>query len=186
MNVFYIGVENPITVTAAGYTADKVSATISAGSIVGANGHYIVKQEAGGKDGVNITVTGKSADGKSSSVVGAFNFRVKRIPDPVSKVGGQQGGSISATTMRAQTGMAAFLEGFDFNCPFQITKYDCSYIAKRQDSKSTSCTSPYFNEQIKGWIAGCKPGDILYFENIYARGCDNTPRKLPAMTFKIN
>ncbi len=184
MNVFYIGVENPVTVTAAGFTADKISASISAGTITGSNGKYTVTQTTTSQTGADVTVLGKDAKG-AQTVVGKFNFRVKQIPNPIPKIGGQQGGSMSITSFRAQAGMQAALENFDFKCPFQITKFDCYYIAKRQDLKSTSCTGAYFNDQLKTWAQGCKPGDIFYFEKIYARGCDGTPRPLPAMTFKI-
>ena len=189
MNVVYIGVENPVTITAAGYTADKLSASISVGSIVPdpakGVGHFNIKVDASNPNGASISVSGKSADGKVNPV-GAFPFRIKRIPDPVPKIGGQQGGSIASTLFKAQTGIAAILEGFDFDCPFRVTKYDCFYVAKRMDPKPmTGKQSPIFDAEVLGVVSKCKPGDIFIFDNIYARGCDGTPRKLPTLTFTI-
>ena len=50
MNVFYIGVDNPVEITAAGTPADKVSASIGGGSIRKVGGsNYIVKVKRAGK-----------------------------------------------------------------------------------------------------------------------------------------
>ena len=187
MNVVYIGVPNPVTITAAGYTADKLVASISSGAIVpdpaAGQGHYTVTQTANGV--AEVTVMGKDAKG-AMNMVGKFPFRVKRIPDPVAKIGGKQGGDMQATVIKAQTGVSAILDGFDFDCPFRISKYDCFYIARRQDAKvSTDNKSPLFSDQIKGWVNTCKPGDIFIFKNMYARGCDNTPRQLADLTITI-
>jgi len=189
MNVVYIGVPNPVTITAAGFTDDKISATISAGTIVrdkaAGPGKYIITQTASVQGGADVAVFGKDAKGGNASV-GKFNFRVKRIPDPVAKIGGQQGGKMATSLIKAQKGISAILEGFDFNCPFVVTKYDCYYIPKRQDAKvSPDQAGNMFTPTVAGYIAACKPGDQIIFDNIYARGCDGTPRKLATLTIIV-
>ncbi|MBA2563476.1 MAG: gliding motility protein GldM, partial [Chitinophagaceae bacterium] len=78
MNVFYIGVPNPVTISS-GTGWDKTNVSMSGGTLssaVGA-GKYNVRVSSVGK--ASITV---NADGKPSS----YEFRVKRIPDPIIKV----------------------------------------------------------------------------------------------------
>ncbi len=186
MNVFYIGVENPVSVTAAGFTADKISVNISQGAIAGAGGKYVVTQTNTGT--ANITVTGTTISGKEKKTVniGTFPFRVREIPPPIPMIGNQQGGSMPAALFKAQTGMAAILQNFEFDYKYQITKFDCSYIAKRQDIVSAPTNNgPMFGDQIKNFQSRCKPGDVFYFENIWAVGPGTKPKKLGTLTFKL-
>jgi len=43
MNVFYIGVDNPVTVAAAGYSVEDVSLSIPGAVVTGGKGHYIIQ-----------------------------------------------------------------------------------------------------------------------------------------------
>jgi hypothetical protein len=57
MNVFYIGLPNPVSVSAPGIAKDKVHVSISAGEISGNGGNYVVNVKTPGK--VNVTVSGE-------------------------------------------------------------------------------------------------------------------------------
>jgi len=186
MNVFYIGVENPITVTAAGFTADKISLGISQGTFTGTGGKYLVTQTNTGV--ANITVTGTTISGKEKKnvTIGTFPFRVREIPPPLPMIGNQQGGSMPAGLFKAQGGMAAVLQNFEFEYKYQITKFDCSYIAKRADIISAPTNvGPMFGDAIKNFLSRAKPGDVFYFENIWAQGPGSKPKKLGTLTFKL-
>ncbi|MFM2224543.1 MAG: hypothetical protein RJA07_745 [Bacteroidota bacterium] len=190
MNVVYIGVPNPVTITAAGFTADKISASISTGTITpdpaSGPGKYIITQSASVQGGVDVSVFGKDAKGGTANV-GKFPFRVKRIPDPVAKIGGQMGGKMASSLLKAQSGIVAALENFDFNCPFIVTKYDCIFVQRRQDAKlALDQKGNLFSNDVQAYIKKCQPGDQIIFDNIYARGCDGTPRKLATLTILVN
>jgi gliding motility-associated protein GldM len=111
MNVFYIGVENPLTVgSPTGWDKTNVSMSGTA-TLSGSNGKYIVKGTSIGKAILSVT-----ADGKTTQ----FEFRVKRIPDPVFKVGPSGGGAIQAAVFKAQQFCRADLENFDFDARFTV------------------------------------------------------------------
>ena len=78
MNVFYIGVPNPVTINS-GTGWDKTHVSITSGNLTpsGGPGKFIVNVKEIGKTTINI-----NADGKNSS----YDFRIKRIPDPILKV----------------------------------------------------------------------------------------------------
>jgi len=44
---------------------------------------------------------------------------------------------------------------------------------------------PIMNESVKSVIGRAKPGDIVIFDNIKAKGPDGTSRNLPSLTFTI-
>ena len=78
-NVFYIGVDNPVTIgSPTGW--DKTTVSISNGSITGSASNRVVRPSATPGQKSIITVI---ADKKPST----FEFRIKKIPDPVFKIG---------------------------------------------------------------------------------------------------
>jgi gliding motility-associated protein GldM len=184
MNVFYIGVDNPVSISVPGFPAEKVSASITAGSIIpaGAGGKYTVKVTQPGK--VNVTVSAKQLDNSVKSM-GAVEFRVKRVPDPIAKIADQPGGSISTSKFKVQRGMIAVLENFDFDIRFQIVGFEMTYGAKRQDLVSARASGPLFDSKMLDFINRAKPGDTFYFDDIKAKGPDGTIRKLPTIAFKL-
>lgn len=178
MNVFYIGVPNPVEVSAAGVRAQDLTVSMSAGSITGSGGKYTVTVASQGKVTVNVGVKGKT--------LASQEFRVKIIPDPVAKVGGKPGGIMSAAEMRAQNGLSAILENFDFDAKYDVLSYQVTYVAKRQDPVSAICNGPYFSAGVKSFQGQMKPGDTVYFEDIKVKGPDGTTRKIPGIVFKLS
>ncbi|MEP6466228.1 MAG: gliding motility protein GldM, partial [Parafilimonas sp.] len=85
VKVFYVGLDNPISVSGGNVGDEKVQVSMTNGSLSKtAPGKYIVRPGKAGTPAV-VTVT---ADGKPST----FEFKVKDVPDPVAKVGINKGG----------------------------------------------------------------------------------------------
>jgi len=92
MNVLYIGVDNPISVSVSGFSDDKVTPHLSQGSLRRVKpGQYIARVKKAGKAVISVSVKDDKGNSKS---MGKQDFRVKRVPDPVPKVNKQKGGSI--------------------------------------------------------------------------------------------
>ncbi|MBW7912761.1 MAG: hypothetical protein H3C54_03455, partial [Taibaiella sp.] len=186
MNVFYIGVPNPITVSAAGYSLQDISVAIDGAQVApdaqAGIGHYIVTATKPGKVMANINA--KTEGGVKK--VGAMEVRVKFIPDPVAKVGGKTSGGIPSSTLKAQIGVVADLENFDFDTRFVVTGYEISMIPKRGELQGPfTSDGPYLNKNkdIVDLIKRCKPGDRVFIENIKARGPDGRTRNLNPINF---
>lgn len=79
MNVFYIGVDNPVTISAAGVSPENLQPSLSGqGSLSGSKGKYNVKVNGGTECTINVNA--KFANGNKN--MGSSKFRVKRLPDP--------------------------------------------------------------------------------------------------------
>ena len=178
MNVFYIGVDNPISASAAGVLAKDLRVNMSGGTITGSGGNYNVRVTNQGTS--NVTVSDASG-----TKYGNFEFRVKRIPDPVAQVARKSGGNISAGEFQVQKGLAAVLENFDFDAKFDVVSYDLVYIPKRQDLALAKASGASFTGQMAGYIQKAKPGDVYAFENITVRGPDGQTRGIPGINFRI-
>ena len=183
MNVLYIGVPNPIDITASGVPAEKLNVSMSGGGSIqkaGATGSYIAQVKAPGT--VNITVTA-TVDGQSKNL-GTKQFRVKRVPDPVAKIAGKREGTIAKAELMAQAGIKAELENFDFDMKFNIVSFRVSSMI-RGFAKEANSNSAAFGGQVKQIIQETPSGSKIYFEDIKAKGPDGSIRSLGTIAFKI-
>jgi gliding motility-associated protein GldM len=183
MNVFYKGVENPVTVGVPGFQDKDVVPSISNGSIKKGPEGYIVTVTSGTE--ANISVTCTLPDG-SKKTLGPSIFRVKSVPDPVAVFGGkgQSDATISFAELNASQGVAAVMKDFDFNLKFTVTKFEISMSVGGQFiSKSSS--SNRVNPEINEMLRAAKNGQKVFIEGIRAQGPDGTVRSLGSLAFKV-
>ncbi len=184
LNVFYIGVDNPVSVSAPGIGMDKVHVSISSGSIAPTStpGNYTVKVAALGE--VTVTVTGEYEKGKSTTL-GTSKFRVKRIPPPHLKFGGKGGGKMSAAAMKQQNKVFAVIEDFEFDAPFNI-QHMTMYITKpRAEAQVYESTSGSFTPAMVAGINSLTPGSKVYFDLVTGVGVDGVKRQLDPIIFNV-
>lgn len=189
MNVFYIGVDNPISVAAAGVSSNDIDVRISGGgggsmSRV-ANGKYNVKvsKQTGAGEFCNIDVWNKK-DGKK---LGSYPFRVKRIPDPSARLtNNKTDGIIKSGEMRVQRGLMAILENFDFAAKCEIQGFTMYYTPPRQDPVEINNAGGVFSGQALQAIQNAKPGTSYQFINVKGR-CpgDIAGRPLNGLAFQV-
>lgn len=181
MNVFYVGVDNPVDVSVAGVKPEDVSVGITNGKISKKGNSYIVNPRRPGNSFVTVSAT---IDGKSRQM-GRKEFRVKRVPDPVGKVMGKKGGGIGKQELLAQVGVAADLENFDFDLKFRVTEFTVSASVQGFRKDAISKSYKFTNEQ-KQIIRSLSKGQRLYIEDIKAVGPDGSTRSLPAIALLLN
>ncbi len=189
MNVFYIGVDNPVTVTAAGYSVEDVSLNVPGATVTGpGKGHYVIRTTAPGD--VNVEIKAKAKEG-GIKTVGTYKVRVKRIPDPQARLNNKTGGSMSANLFKAQIAPAAILDGFDFEARFQIVSFTFGMFPKGQDyigpytAENRSGTRFSDNKDIRKAMDRAKPGDRVFIESIKAVGPDGKVRDLNSLVFTL-
>ncbi len=176
MNVFYIGVENPITVgSPTGW--DKTSVTMAGAASIasGSNGKYIVKGNSIGEATLSVVADGKKTE---------FKFRVKRIPDPVFKVGPSSGGAIQAAVFKSQQYCRAELENFDFDARFQVVGATV-YFTGAGFPVPQPATLQGNNLGALAQMAQCKPGTSVIFDQIQVVGPDGSKRTITAPGFLL-
>ena len=182
MNVFYLGVDNPVEISASGTAADKIIPVISQGSIKKVGPSYIVNPARIG----NALITVYANQGNNSRKnMGTKEFRVKALPDPVAKVAGQKGGLISKNILAAQTNVVAELEGSDFEAPFRITSFTVS-ITQSGFARDETANNSQITSAQKELIKSVSRGQRIYFQDIRAIGPDGSTRNIGTIDFKIN
>ena len=175
MNVFYIGVDNPVTVSS-GTGWDKTRVSMTGGSLTpaGGPGKFNVKVSSVGK--ASITV---NADGKPST----YDFRVKRIPDPILKVGPSSGGRIQSVIFKNQSFARAELENFDFDARFSIVSATVYFSGANFPSVQAAPISGGSLAGIQGQLTKCIPGTSVTFDNVKVQGPDGVVRSIPGPGF---
>lgn len=187
MNVFYIGVENPVEVSVAGVPSSQVRVGMS-GSGGGAiqennDGTYTVNVDGPPTGLGQFASIDVSAPGFSASK----EFRVKRIPDPVPKLSKSRGGKMGSGEFKAQGGIIPALDNFDFDAKCDIVGFNLVRVPRRQDPEVSVNRGGSYNGESRRIIDKARPGDRFFFENIKCR-CPGDPaaRDIGTMTFVIN
>lgn len=176
MNVMYIGVDNPITVSSGSGKAENMRVTFSNGSLSGGSGgRYIAKPTTPGNATVNVNVDGKASP---------FPIRVKYLPDPVPLVGNESGGQMSSAQFKAIGGLRATLKESDFDAPFLIVSYTMAGIgAGFQQYTPVQINGPAWGGNAV--VSNLRPGSQVFFDEIIARGPDGRNRRLPSISFQL-
>ena len=183
MNVFYIGVDNPITISAAGVAPSNLSPSLTGGTMRanGKAGSYIVNVTAGTEATLNI---GAKLNGSNKSM-GSFKFRIKRVPDPVAYVGSLKAdGSMTKSELMGQPGIFAKMENFDFDLKFSVVSFVLSISINGVFVEKKSM-GPGITPEMKTMMGGAKPGNRVFFEQVTVKGPDGTLRKIPGVNIKV-
>jgi gliding motility-associated protein GldM len=175
MNVFYIGVPNPVTINS-GTGWDKTHVSISSGSLTpsGTPGKFTVKVAQVGKTTINI-----NADGKNSS----YDFRIKRIPDPKLMVGPKSGGRMQSVVFKNQQFCRADLENFDFDARFNVLGATVYFSGANFPSVVTATINGGSLAGLSSQLAKCIPGTSINFDNVRVQGPDGTVRTIDGPGF---
>lgn len=166
MNVLFIGVANPVSVSAPGVPKDKLHVSISNGSLSGSAGKYEATVTAPGE--ATVTVSGEV--GGKTAVLGTTMFRIKRIPDPKAFFAGKSSGATSAANLKAQDRLFAKLENFYFDLKFDVTRFTMYIMKPRQDAIILNSSSGELTSQMKQALGTIGPGTKVVFSNIIATG----------------
>lgn len=183
MNVFYLGVDNPVSLAAPGIPAEAIDPQITNGIIrKQASGSYIVRPEVAGKP-CSITVFAKFQGQRRE--LQTQTFRVKEVPDPVAKVNGLKGGKIKKNLLLAAGQVDVEMENFDFDMTFTVENFSIYTVIDGFVQEVTKSDKGRFSDAQQKMIARLKRNQALTIENIIVKGPDGTTRKLQSIPFRI-
>ncbi|UUV21926.1 type IX secretion system motor protein PorM/GldM [Paenimyroides aestuarii] len=159
MNVVYIGLDNPISITVEGITSDKVTASATNGSLrkIG-NGKFMFKPTAG-KEAV-ITATGTMPDGKAISSKQVF--RIKPLPRPRGFIRNEPNAKGPASNFAIST-VTAKMEDFDFDVTLRVTQYTIVFPGIGSQTVNGGGALP---PEVQAKANRLRPGDVVRITNM--------------------
>ena len=181
MNVFYLGVDNPVDVSVAGVQPDQIDISVTNARHEKRQGSYIIKPI---RPGNAYVVVYAKIDGKRREM-GRKEFRVKTVPNPVAMVNNQKGGAISQAVLLAQIGVVAEMENFDFDLKFTVTEFTVMAVVQGFVREFTSKSNRFTQDQ-KNLLRNLNKGQRVYIQDIKAVGPDGSTRPLSTINFRLN
>jgi gliding motility-associated protein GldM len=183
MNVIYIGLNNPVSITSPGIPDEKIHPSITAGTLTknGRTWEVMIKKQVPDNQ-VYISATA-DINGKQVSL-GKSLFRVKRVPDPVAQIAGQTNGTIDRNTFLAAGAIIPNMKDFEFDVYFTVSSYTFATLING-DWIPKNITGNRFTNEIDDLIRNARPHQKFFFENIVAKGPDGSIRTLNPITLEI-
>jgi len=178
MNVVYRGVPNPISVSFAGISADKVSASAPGMRPAGKPGQYMLSPGSG--NSVMVTVTGTLPDGQKVS--DRKEFRIKGLPSPTGKVRGEISAKGPKSNLQVVT-ISAEMEDFDFPVTVNVTEF----TIKVPGQPTIKVSGNKMDSRAKAAIDKAGRGDVVVIDNIKATfsGIDQIAKRVSPCTYEV-
>ncbi len=180
MNVVYIGVANPMTISGGTVGAEKVHVSFESpgATITKTTGdHYEARATTPGLAKIIVTANGKAFP---------FDIRVKNLPLPAGFIGSKKGGAMSSAEFKAIGGLIARLEDSDFEAPFKVVSYKIgaeggglsAYTEASNDGNRWSGNAASI-------VSRATPGTHIFFDQIRVIGPDGKQREITPMVFSL-
>ena len=168
MNIFYAGIENPVSASCAGFSPADLKVTVTgcgAETVPTAAGKYIIKVKSAGT--CSVTVAAK-VNGVYQQQGPVKTFRVRDIPPPYLKLGGKLATSTLEFTrneVKLLGGVAAESVGFMFPVNFVVKSFDLAI----QGGGDIQCTGNNLSPAAKTALGNMRAGQVAYIDNIKVR-----------------
>ena len=176
MNVLYLGIPNPIEIAVPGVTSDKVTATITNGTINKTSTGWEVSPSSLNDLVLIILVDNKKVNEKT--------FRVKPIPAPVAVYAHKSNGTASKDELITGT-LEAELKDFFWDLKFEIESFTFFFSSDGYDREITG-KGNNLTDEMKSIISNFKRGQYIIFKDIKALGPDGKTYDLNPLILKID
>lgn len=189
MNVLYAGFNNPISVSASGIPTDKISVSMTGGTLTSTGvGKYIARPAKVGQD-VTFSITGV-VNGKTQPM-GTFSFKVRKLPDPAAfiQVGDDHftGGKLAKGTLLATRQIGAAIDDGLLNIPFKVLGFECVFFDRMGNAIVERSNGANFTDRQRDVMRGLRSGQRFNVSHVRAIGPDGIERQLPyAMEVIVN
>lgn len=189
MNVFYIGPNNPVSVSVPGVASENISATITgSGNTITkkSSGKYEVKLSGGSPRNVEVKVSAKMPNGEMRSM-GAMPFVVKKLPKPYAEVG-----DVSTITLKKSKNQllaySSVKAKYDPSFAFQglklnVVKFKVEIWRGQTFISEKKVEGRLIPTSIKNSFNSLRRKDVVIFTNIYAKDVSGT--RLPLNDVRI-
>lgn len=191
MNVFYIGVPNPVSISAAGFANSDLQPSCSGGTLSKNATGYVVTLPANAtpthdeKSGpfCMISVSGRMPDGSHKSLGEPSKFRIKRVPDPTCYVANKKGDiDITKAQLGIATQVQARMDNFDFNLSYAVTSFEMVVTVNGQTVKKLS-SSNLFTDEMKKLMSQVGKGSHIIIQDVHVSGPDK--RVIPGVNITV-
>lgn len=178
MNIFFVGVDNPLQIVVPNVAPNELEVKISEGTIEGANTFYTARVRKVGIVRIDLFHKGKKIDNQF--------FRVKKLPNPDLSLafqdrfrgcGGQR--KIDYKTLEKEKfRFIASLNGLDVCGNCKVTSFTFTLVTKQKEETIVLNNGSQFNDEIINLMRNAPLGSVLYFDAIKGKCPGDTINRL--------
>lgn len=182
MNVLYAGYSNPISISIPSVPLNKVSASMSGGTLVPtAPGKYIARPAAVGKD---VTISVMSTQTGSAKQMGQFTFHVRKLPDPTPyiQIGDNRfrTGGLAKASIMSVSGIKAAIDDGLLDIPFKVISFETVFYDNMGNAVPMVSNGDAFSARQRETFRSLSRNKRFYITRISAVGPDGIKRALPS------
>lgn len=165
-NIFYIGVDNPIRVSAKkNFSSYQIEIENAGGSLTKTDlNEYIVRVSAPGTCFLTIKQNGKQ--------VFYEEFNVYTIGNPVATLAGIRDTSVSRNRILLNPFLSIVIPNCYLQFNYNLYSFSATFINDR-DSITTIVNGIFLSQEQINLVKGADPGSKIYFDRIRATGPDD-------------
>ena len=189
MNMLYAGYANPISISVPGVPLNKISATMTNGSLTPTGpGKYIARPT---KVGDNAVITVMSTNTGRPQQMGQFTFRVRRLPDPTPYIpikdaqGNSdrfKGGNMSKAELMSAEGIGAAIDDGVLDIGFKVLSFEVVFFDNMGNAVPIASDGSQFSTRQKDTFRKLTRNRRLYISHVVAVGPDGIQRTLKSST----
>ena len=191
--MLYAGYSNPISVSVPGVPLNKISATMTNGTLTpNGAGKYIAHPTKIGQEAV-ITVT--STNTGRPQTMGSFSFKVRKLPDPTPYIDIKdeqgnpsrfKGGNMYKANLVAAETIGAAIDDGILDIGFRVVSFETVFFDNMGNAKPLASEGPNFSAAQKDQFRRLTRGRRFYISRVVAVGPDGIERTLSgAMEIKV-
>ena len=182
MNVLYAGYSNPISISIPGVPINKVSATMSGGTLQPTGqGKYIARPTAVGKD---VTINVMSLSTGQARQVGQFTFHVRKLPDPTAYIAigtnRYRGGGLTKASLMGVDGLKAAIDDGLLDIQFKVLSFETVFFDNMGNAVPMASAGAQFSQRQKEAFRSLSRNRRFYISRVTAVGPDGITRTLPS------
>ena len=185
MNVFYIGVDNPVEISVPG-GPERIVPSISTGSIRQDGKNWVVSNLVSSSVR-EATITVNAVFSGKSKNMGSYKFRLKSVPDPLIKVAGKNEGFVSKSLILASPYLLPEMPaGFDFDLKYVVTSFVFSTSTASGEGSDVKVPGNRLTQEMLDKVRNARKGQRIWFDDIYVKGPDGTRKVNTSLSLKLN
>ncbi|MCI6168888.1 MAG: gliding motility protein GldM [Muribaculaceae bacterium] len=193
MNVFYAGIDNPVSIAVSGVPQQSIQATMTNGTLVKSGDHWVAHSSAIGKE-CTISVTAE-LDGTRTNV-GSATFRVRKLPDPTPFIAWRDaqgniqeykgGKPFAKGTLLAARGLDAAIDDDLLKIDYRVVSFEMVLFDQMGNAMSERSAGANFSDRQRAAMRNMKHGKRFYISRVRATGPDGVTRDISPMEVIVN
>lgn len=193
MNVFYAGIDNPVSIAVPGVPESSISATMTNGSLTRSGDHWVARPSQVGAV-CEISVSAEMEGQRMN--VGSTSFRVRKLPDPMPFIvykdaNGQMnrykgGRGFPKASLIAAGGVDAAIDDDMLNIDYKVVSFETVFFDSMGNAIPEVSNGSRFSERQIQSFRKLNRGKRFYITRVKATGPDGITRDIAPMEVIVN